>query len=84
MLNMGHNLYKFNGFIHIIGNKPIRSNKMSCGKCPECEFGITVESPREGEVLECGDCGANLEIVNANNGSLEFSVAASTEEDWGE
>ena len=58
--------------------------KMVNGNCPECNFQVSREGPREGEVLECGDCGVELEILQVANGSIELEVAPNTEEDWGE
>ena len=58
--------------------------KMVNGNCPECNFQLNMEGPREGEVLECGDCGVELEILQVVNSSIELEVAPNTEEDWGE
>ena len=57
---------------------------MANGKCPECDFQVSMDSPREGEVVECGDCGVQLEILQVANGGIGLDVAPSTEEDWGE
>lgn len=57
---------------------------MTAGTCPECDFKMSMETARKGEVLDCADCGVSLEVVKLNDSSIEFSVAATDEEDWGE
>ncbi|MEU9884951.1 lysine biosynthesis protein LysW [Sphaerisporangium sp. NPDC051017] len=51
--------------------------------CPECEATVDLpDAPRLNEILECGDCHAELEIL-----SLEptlVGLAPEVEEDWGE
>ena len=53
------------------------------GTCPECEATIDVaEDVEEGEILECPECGVELEVVGVD--PLELSPAPQEEEDWGE
>jgi len=52
-------------------------------ECPECGAMIGVEEDAmEGEIVTCRDCGAELEIVSVD--PLEFDLAPSEMEDWGE
>ena len=53
------------------------------GKCPECN-GVVELSPdtEEGEILECPDCGLELEVIGLEPVQLE--QAPQEEEDWGE
>lgn len=56
---------------------------MSDVLCIECEGVVEVAADvMLGELLECPDCGAELEVVNLNPLSLE--LAPEIEEDWGE
>lgn len=52
-------------------------------QCPSC--GATVElddSTEVGELLDCGECGSELEVVKLNPPTL--AEAPEEEEDWGE
>ena len=51
--------------------------------CPECE--ATLEVPNDavqGEIVPCGDCGAELEILELK--PLTLGLAPEVQEDWGE
>jgi alpha-aminoadipate carrier protein LysW len=51
--------------------------------CPECEGPVDVaDSVRLSEILECGECRSELEIVALNPTVL--ALAPEIEEDWGE
>lgn len=51
--------------------------------CPECEGPLTLEANTiEGEIIPCGDCGAELEVLATS--PIELAVAPLVEEDWGE
>ncbi|MQY12867.1 Alpha-aminoadipate carrier protein LysW [Streptomyces sp. RB5] len=51
--------------------------------CPECEGSTTLtEQPRVGEILECGDCASELEVLTLE--PLQVALAPEVEEDWGE
>lgn len=52
------------------------------GTCPECEGTITLRDPIQGEIIPCGDCGADLEVVSLDPVRLE--LAPEEQEDWGE
>jgi len=51
--------------------------------CPECGLAITIAADTvKGEILQCGDCGVELEVINLE--PLELALAPEEEEDWGE
>mgnify|MGYP001113661424 CR=1 FL=1 len=49
--------------------------------CPECEATIDIEEDEieEGQILDCPECGAKLEVVNTN--PVEFDVVSSEDEE---
>ena len=50
---------------------------------PECEGAVALsERPRVNEVVECGECSSELEIVTVD--PLQLALAPEVEEDWGE
>ena len=52
-------------------------------KCPVCDAEIKLASDTVvGELLECSDCGSELEVTSLDPASL--AEAPETEEDWGE
>ena len=56
---------------------------MSKTECPVCGADIFIQAGAvEGELIECGDCGVELEIISIDPFSVE--EAPQTEEDWGE
>jgi len=51
--------------------------------CPECEGPIRLaEDLMEGEIIPCGDCGAELEVLSVH--PLKLGLAPEVQEDWGE
>lgn len=51
--------------------------------CPECGAAISLgEDTIQGEILQCPDCGIELEVVSLD--PLELELAPEEEEDWGE
>lgn len=51
--------------------------------CPECD--AEVEMPADamaGEIVECGDCGTELEVTSID--PMTLALAPEVEEDWGE
>ncbi|TMD58440.1 MAG: lysine biosynthesis protein LysW [Chloroflexi bacterium] len=51
--------------------------------CPECGANVGVgNKPMAGEIVQCPDCGTELEVKNLQ--PLELAVAPAEEEDWGE
>jgi alpha-aminoadipate/glutamate carrier protein LysW len=51
-------------------------------ECPECAGQVTLESPERGEIVECAECGTELEVVGLE--PMQLSPAPEEEEDWGE
>jgi len=53
------------------------------GACPECAATVNLDyDVVDGEIVECEECGADLEVISAN--PLELELAPEEEEDWGE
>jgi alpha-aminoadipate carrier protein LysW len=51
--------------------------------CPECEAEVAFEGSTEvGEIIQCPDCGMDLEVVKLD--PAELAPAPEEEEDWGE
>lgn len=50
--------------------------------CPSCGAGVATESVEPGEILTCGDCGTELEVLSVT--PLSVALAPETKEDWGE
>lgn len=51
--------------------------------CPECDALITLrDDTLEGEIVQCPDCGVELEVLNLD--PPELDLAPAEEEDWGE
>lgn len=58
-----------------------KENKMP--ECPECAVDITLDDDVvESEILQCEDCGAELEVESLD--PVKLVVAPEEEEDWGE
>lgn len=58
------------------------SNDRQCS-CPECGYVLNIAADTvKGEILQCGDCGVDLEVLNLE--PLEIALAPEEEEDWGE
>jgi len=52
-------------------------------KCPVCSTKVSLGgAPRMGEIIQCGDCRSELEVVGIS--PLSFAPAPEVEEDWGE
>ena len=50
--------------------------------CPECEAELILSDVEKGEIVQCAECGAELEVINTD--PLELDLAPEEEEDWGE
>lgn len=61
-----------------------RKRKMPRGTCPECDADVQVdEDTDKGDVVECDDCGTQLEVVGLD--PIELDIAVEDEEDeWEE
>lgn len=56
---------------------------MATVNCVECDAAVDVaDDVMIGEVLECAECGAELEVTNVS--PLTIELAPEVEEDWGE
>lgn len=51
-------------------------------ECTECSGRITANVALPGEILDCPDCGAELEVRSVS--PLVLALAPQVEEDWGE
>jgi len=52
--------------------------------CPECEGTITLKGDvQEGEIVVCGDCGVDLEVISTTP-TITLALAPQEAEDWGE
>ena len=52
-------------------------------ECPECAASCELaDDVMEGEIVQCGECGVELEVVNLEPVTLK--LAPEEEEDWGE
>ena len=53
--------------------------------CPECDAKLNIpEDAAVGEIISCGDCGADYEISKKDCSTGEIKVAETVGEDWGE
>lgn len=55
---------------------------MATATCPECSAEIDVENVEVGEIVPCGECGADLEVTGTD--PVVLSLAPEEGEDWGE
>jgi alpha-aminoadipate carrier protein LysW len=51
-------------------------------ECPECFGEVKLKNVMQNEIVQCPDCGADLEVVSISPVTLE--LAPEEEEDWGE
>lgn len=51
-------------------------------ECPECFAEIQLDDVMKNEIVQCSDCGAELEVTKTDPITLE--PAPEEEEDWGE
>ena len=51
-------------------------------ECTECAAAIQASVALPGEILDCPDCGAELEVRSVT--PLVLALAPQVEEDWGE
>lgn len=50
--------------------------------CPECAEELALDAVLENEIVQCAECGVELEVVRLSPLTLE--PAPEVEEDWGE
>ena len=61
----------------------IRRKNMVVGECPECAGEVKFkDTPVLHELIRCGDCGVELEVVALD--PISLALAPTEEEDWGE
>ncbi|MFH0749166.1 MAG: lysine biosynthesis protein LysW [Candidatus Bathyarchaeota archaeon] len=54
-------------------------------KCPDCLAEIDIpEDAVVGEIVNCPDCGLELEVESLEKGKVELQKLAIEKEDWGE
>ncbi len=51
-------------------------------ECPECGAELNMSDVVQGEIIQCEDCGVELEVVSLD--PLKLELAPEEEEDWGE
>jgi len=51
-------------------------------ECPECYAEITLSDVMQSEIVQCAECGADLEITGLE--PITLAAAPEEEEDWGE
>ena len=58
---------------------------MTKAKCPDCLAEIDIpEDALVGEIVNCPDCGLELEIERIEGKKIELQKLAIEKEDWGE
>jgi len=50
--------------------------------CPECAADLELNGVMVGEIVQCGECGVELEVLELD--PVELALAPTEEEDWGE
>lgn len=50
--------------------------------CIECGADLELEDVVQGEIVQCQECGVELEVLNLE--PVELGLAPAEEEDWGE
>lgn len=61
----------------------MNAQTMNGSICPECEGVLHLPADlMEGEIVPCGDCGAELEVLSLT--PLALALAPEVQEDWGE
>jgi lysine biosynthesis protein LysW len=48
--------------------------------CPECDAVISVDDPREGAMVTCGECNTELEIISVSPFEVDFPL--DFDDDW--
>lgn len=51
-------------------------------ECPECAVGVALNDVLANEIVQCEDCGVDLEVITLDPPAVE--LAPEEEEDWGE
>ncbi|MCA1563491.1 MAG: lysine biosynthesis protein LysW [Acidobacteria bacterium] len=54
-------------------------------ECLVCDTAFaTGEDWEKGEIIECGACGQEHEVIDMSNTAVRVALAPEVEEDWGE
>ena len=61
---------------------PLTAPGVQAAACPECDAPISASPVMAGELVDCSDCGLELEAISLS--PLRFAAAPEIEEDWGE
>jgi alpha-aminoadipate carrier protein LysW len=51
-------------------------------RCPECDRALDLHGTRRNEIVDCPDCGSELEVVSTT--PMVLMLAPEAEQDWGE
>lgn len=51
-------------------------------ECPECFGNVELDDVMANEIIQCGECGVDLEVVSLD--PIALDLAPEEEEDWGE
>ena len=51
-------------------------------ECPSCFEEISVEDVMQNEIIQCPECGGDLEVIEID--PLQLDMAPEEDEDWGE
>lgn len=66
-----------------MGALPREREGLVSSTCPECGGTVALgPSPMVGEIVQCPDCGTELEVKGLE--PVALAVAPAEEEDWGE
>jgi alpha-aminoadipate/glutamate carrier protein LysW len=60
----------------------VNQSVLPVANCTECDARIQANVALPGEILDCPDCGAELEVRSVT--PLVLALAPTVEEDWGE
>jgi len=61
----------------------VKGEIIMTAECPECAGDVKFkEAPMLHELVRCGECGAELEVVALD--PIKLDLAPTEEEDWGE
>ena len=51
-------------------------------ECPECFGAVELKDVMKNEIVQCGECGIDLEVVEID--PVALALAPEEDEDWGE
>jgi len=59
-----------------------QSTPTTASECPACTRELTLEDPLLGELVDCPECEAEIEVVDLD--PIALQPAPEIQEDWGE